>query len=182
MRAWAPKDVLEHLDEFAAGSAELVRRQIPWAAWESLEETRRLEWISVREGREVPAAVWRVLGHERAHAFFRWLLPREANRPVLRGILRTSVKLFGLSPASFVRAARSAWGLAFQEVGEPHVAFPSLREAVFELRDVPAVVTEDAAYLWSIAGSFCGVYDLCGVTGAVDLRVDGTTARFTFSW
>jgi hypothetical protein len=182
MRAWAPKDVLENIDEYRPGTAEQLRREIPWRAWESLQETRKLEWIAVREGREVAAAVWRVLGHDEAFAFFRWLFPREVTRPVIRGIMRTSIRLFGLSPASFVRAVRGGWGMAFQEVGEPVVSFPGLRVAVFELQGVPTVATEEPAYLQSVAGSFCAFFDLCGVDGGVDLDIDEDRARFTFSW
>lgn len=182
MRGWAPKDVLANIDEFRPGSAAQLQREIPWEAWETLEDIGRLEWISIQEGREVPAAVWRVLGPADAREYFRWLLPREVDRPLLRGLLRGSIKLFGLSPASFVRTARGAWGLAFQDVGEPVVDFPGMREGVLQLQSVPEVALTEPSFLQSIAGSFAGIYDLCGVPGTVDLQVIGDTASFIFSW
>lgn len=182
MRAWASKDVVGNIEEFRPGMSERLRREVPFEAWETIQDLNRLEWISVREGRAVPAAVWHVLGEEDAREYFRWLLPRQANRPVLRGLLRASIKLFGLSPASFVRTARGAWGLAFQEVGEPFVEFPSMHQAVLQLRGVPLVAREDPIFLQSFAGSFAGFYDLCSVSGTVDLQVIDDTASFIFSW
>ncbi len=182
MRAWAPLDVVANIDEFRPGTAAKLQREIPWGCWETLQDIGRLEWISILEGREVPAAVWRTLGPEDAYQYFRWLLPREVDRPLLRGLLRGSIKLFGLSPASFLRTARGAWGLAFQEVGEPAMDFPSMREGVLQLQGVPAIALQEPSFLQSVAGSFAGIYDLCAVPGTVELQIIGDTASFIFAW
>jgi hypothetical protein len=121
MRAWMAHDVVRRIEEFQRGGADRLRAAIPPVALESLERTGRLEWISIRHGREFSAAAYRVLGDDDATRFFRWMLPAQLDRPVLRSIVRASIAVFGLSPLILLRAAVSSWPLAFLEVAHPRV-------------------------------------------------------------
>ena len=184
MRAWGPHDVLRRIEEFQPGTGRRLRAKVPPIALESLQRTGRFEWISMRNGRELSSAALAVLGDEGFARFFRWMLPAQLDRPMIRGIVKASVAVFGLTPHTFMRATASFWKMAFLEVGTPRVDDVKLRGVTFVLEDIPPDALVEDAFLRSIAAAFAGYFDVCKVEGKVDLQVDkgARVARFRLSW
>jgi hypothetical protein len=184
MRAWGPHDVVRRIEEFQPGTGRRLRARVPPVALEALQRTGRFEWISMRNGREFSAAALAVLGDEGFARFFRWMLPAQLDRPMVRGIIKASVAVFGLTPHTFMRASASFWRMAFLEVGTARLEDPKVRSVTFVLEDIPPDAFVEDAFLRSIAASFAGYFDVCKVDGRVDLNVDrdARVARFDVSW
>lgn len=184
MRAWAPHDVMRRIEDFRPGASRTLRSKVSPVALEALGRTGRFEWISVKHGRELSAAALEVLGNEDFERFFRWMLPAQLDRPMLRGLVRAGVSVFGLTPHTFLRLAATSWKLAFIEVGTPSLEDAALRSSTLVLHDVAEDALVEPAYLRAFAASFSGFFDVCGVQGTVDLSVDraARSARFRFEW
>jgi|SRR5688572_32348696 len=184
MRAWAPHDVVRRIDDFKPGAGAKLRAEIPPVALESLMRTGRLEWISIRHGREFSAAAYEVLGDAEGDAFFRWMLPAQLDRPVLRGIVRASRAVFGLSPMMLLRATASGWGLAFLEVAQPRIEIVAPQHAILVLDDVCDDALIERAFLRSFGAAFEGFFDVSRVPGRVATTVDNAAkiARYEFVW
>lgn len=184
MRAWGPHDVVRRIDEFQPGTGRRLRAKVPPLSLEALQRAGRFEWISLRNGREFSAAALAVLGDEGFARFFRWMLPAQLDRPMIRGIIKASVAVFGLTPHTFMRAAASFWRLAFLEMGTARLEDSTPRTLTFVLEDLPDDAFVEDAFLRSIAASFAGFFDLCKVDGTSDLKVDRTarSARFAMRW
>jgi hypothetical protein len=143
-----------------------------------------MSWIDVEHDRHLASAIVEELGEERAVEYFRWLMTQMLDTPLLRASWTAAVRVFGLSPATLVRAVPVAWPAVFRNFGIPKVGVATAQSAKLELVQVPEDVLQVPAYLTAFGGLFAGLIDFCDARGECDAQLDVDQRRmgFTLRW
>ncbi len=100
--------------------------------------------------------------------------------PLFAPLVRTAIRLFGLSPATCVRWAPKAWEASFRNAGTltGEIVEPGRARLVY--RDLPSVRMDSDAWIESSQGSAYGVIEMTRAEGIV--RIDlGSRARGGYS-
>jgi hypothetical protein len=109
-------------------------------------------------------------GPARAHEYYRRAFAESLLGGILGPLTRTGMRLFGTTPAAFLRWTRRASDTSFRNFGTMTgvVLGPGRGRVVYA--DLPAVCAGSAAWSGSAQGSAYGVFDVCKVSGVV--RID----------
>ncbi len=160
-----------------------VRACVPAESLALIDATPARGWIPLEHDHHVPTSIVAQLGPVRAQAYFRWLLRRQLESPLLRSTLRATQKMFGLSPAALLRAVPLGWPIVYRDFCSPRVTGHSADQATIRLERVDPRVLEHPAYLESFAGFFSGFFDACSVEGTVTVRVKPSRGvEITLHW
>lgn len=111
-------------------------------------------------------------GAARAHQFYRRAMQESLAKPLFAPLVRTAVRLFGLSPATCVRWAPKVWQASFRDVGSVTGEILGPGRARLLYRDLPSVCIDSDAWIESSQGSAYGVLEMTETLGVVriDLR------------
>ncbi len=131
----------------------------------------------------MPVAIIATLG-PRSDAYFRTLLVRQLDAPLLRSTWSATRRLLGISPAALVRALPLGWPVVFRDFGTMSVLPQRHTTARVRFAHVHPQVFAESAYAESFGGFFGGFFDACKVQGVVDvsLRPDDDEMLFTLQW
>jgi hypothetical protein len=116
-------------------------------------------------------------GPARAHEHYRRSFADSLRRGIFGPLVRTGKRLFGASPATFLRWAHRGWEASFRSCG--HLKGEVLGQGRGKLvyTELPAVCTASEAWLDSAQGSVYGSLDVLEVDGIVRIdksrRVEG---------
>lgn len=171
VRARTVQDALLGLDEFRAGATEAVRQRIPPESLALIDNAGVMAWIPFEHDRHVPHSIFAELGDD-GEQFFRGLMRRQLEGPVLRSIFSVTRRMFGVSPAALLRASPVAWPAVYRGFGKMRHVRSSSSSACVELEGVPQIVLDWEAYPRSFEGMFGGLIEVCGATGSCAVTVD----------
>jgi hypothetical protein len=109
-------------------------------------------------------------GVARAHDYYRHAMQASLAGPLFGPLVRTGIRLFGLSPATCVRWAPKAWEASFRNAGTltGEILAPGRARLVY--RDLPSVCMDSDAWIESSQGSAYGVLEMTRAEGLV--RID----------
>lgn len=178
VRARAPQEAIALLDAYQTGLQSRVLRRIPPRSIDAIRRARRDDFIAIEHDRHVPIAIVAELGVE-APAFFAFLVARHLEAPLFRGLLRTAVDLFGMTPSGLLRAFPVAWRVVFRDICCPEVALGSQGSAEVRFERVAPEVLATPEYATCFAGILCGALSLAGATGTSETRVAIGARRIT---
>ena len=183
VRARAVQDALAQLDTFKAGATVAARELVPAESLKLIDASRATEWIPIEHDHHVPSAVVETLGSE-ADAYFRNVLTRQLEAPLLRSTWTATQRLLGLSPASLFYAVRLGWPVIYRDFGSIRILPHKARAAGLRMSRVAAQVFEHPAYLTSFKGFFGGFLDVCKCEGEVELSAQPkrSTVEITVRW
>lgn len=183
VRARAVQDALGQLDGFEAGATEAARRMVPEASLQVIDASRATDWIPIEHDHHVPAAIVETLG-PRADAYFRSVLTRQLEAPLLRSTWTATQRLLGLSPAALFYAVPLGWPVVYRDFGSIRILPHKARAAGLRMSRVAPGVFEHRAYLRSFQGFFGGFLDVCKCDGEVELSAqpDAATINITVRW
>ncbi|MEM6290609.1 MAG: hypothetical protein AAGA54_05065 [Myxococcota bacterium] len=183
VRGRAAQDALRSLDAFEAGATARARANIPAASLAVVDETPARGWIPLEHDRHVPSSIIAALG-PRANAYFRTLLVRQLEAPLLRSTWSATRRLLGISPAALVRALPLGWPIIYRDFGTITVLPQRRTTSRVRFGHVHPSVFAEPAYPESFAGFFGGFFEACKVEGVVDvsLRPDDDEMLFTLQW
>jgi hypothetical protein len=135
----------------------------------AIETAARTDWVPARFHALFADLVAAAFGPVRSHDYYRRAFARALRGPFWNPVVRTGMRLLGVTPASFLRWAGRGWESSFRNCGSMHgqVLEPSRGRLLYE--NLPPVLTASEPWLDSSQGSVYGVFDLCGVTGVVRL-------------
>ncbi len=108
-------------------------------------------------------------GDARAHAFYRHAMKASLAGPLFAPLVRTAIRLFGLSPATCVRWAPKAWEASFRNAGTMTGEILEPGRARLVYRDLARVCIESDAWIESSQGSAYGVIEMTRADGIVRL-------------
>lgn len=109
-------------------------------------------------------------GPARAHAYYRRDFVAALSRPPFASLVRTGVRVLGITPAGFLRWSGRVYEAVFKAAGGAHgeVLGPGRGRLTYE--GLPAVCTASDPWLDSAQGSLYGMFDFLQTEGVV--RID----------
>jgi hypothetical protein len=181
-----------HLQEWVSN---LRREPDPWRAaffsalssdvLHDIECAARLDWLPVDYHVLFADLMAHAFGPARSHDYYRRAFAGALRGPFFAPIVRTGVRLLGLTPGPFLRWSSRGWEASYKNCGSLHgEVLGPLRGRVVWMQ-LPEVCTASDAWLDSAQASAYGIYDLVEVTGVV--RVDKAeratgTLRLEMEW
>jgi hypothetical protein len=142
---------------------------LPGDVKRAIEAAARMDWLPAGFHALFADLVAGAFGPVRSHEYYRRAFAGALRGPFWDPIVRTGMRLLGLSPATFLRWASRGWESSFRNCGRLHgEALGPLRGRLL-YEDLPPVLTASEPWLDSSQGSVYGVFDLCEVTGVVRL-------------
>jgi hypothetical protein len=139
----------------------------------AIENAARLDWLPASFHALLADLVADAFGPVRSHEYYRRAFARALRGPFWDPIVRTGLRLLGLTPASFLRWAARGWEASFRNCGNLQGEALGLHRGRLRYVDLPTVLTASEPWLDSSQGSVYGVFDLCEVTGVVRLNKSG---------
>jgi hypothetical protein len=165
-----------HLQEWLAN---VKREEDPWRARFfaavpgdmrcAIESASRVEWLPVAMHVSLAEIVEETFGPVRAHEYYRRAFAASLRGPILGPLLRTGVRLLGLTPASLVRWAAHGWRSSMRHCGTVAGELLGPGHGRLVYAGLPAVCTASEPWLDSSQGSAYGALDAMGATGVVRL-------------
>ncbi|MGD0530398.1 MAG: hypothetical protein ABSE49_35010 [Polyangiaceae bacterium] len=135
----------------------------------TIEGTSKVEWLPAGMHVALADILTEAFGPVRAHAYYRRAFAASLRGPVLGPLLRTGLRVLGVTPASMLRWAGHGWRSSFRDCGSVagEVLGPGRGRLLYA--DLPTVCTASEAWLDSAQGSAYGALDAMGATGVVRL-------------
>jgi hypothetical protein len=142
---------------------------LPAHAREQMDAAAPGAWLPIDLHVTLAEVLRATFGATRAHEYYRHAMPASLGGPLFAPLVRTGVRLFGLSPATFIRWTPKAWDASFRNAGgvTGEVLEPGRGRLIY--RDLPAVCIASDAWIESSQGSAYGVIDMTGAKGVVRL-------------
>jgi serine/threonine-protein kinase len=117
-------------------------------------------------------------GPARAHEHYRRAFANSLRGGIFGPLVRTGMRLFGTTPAAFLRWADRGWETSFRQCGGLAGEVQGPGRGLLIYKDLPPVCLASAAWLGSAQGSAYGAFDVCEVSGVVRIdtsrRAEGT--------
>lgn len=143
---------------------------LPAVTLETIEGSAPGGWLPMALHVELADLMLLAYGPARAHEHYRSSFANSLRSGIFGSLVRTGTKLFGASPATFLRWAHRGWESSFRQCGKMHGESlgPGRGRLVYE--ELPEVCTASDAWLDSAQGSVYGSLDALEVEGVV--RID----------
>jgi hypothetical protein len=149
---------------------------------EKLAHALPVEWLPVEMDVEVIDVVARQLSPSTMEALVAERQRREMGSALFKTFVSTAQKLFGLSPATFIRHFGRGWRQLFSECGEIDVVSLERGAAVVMLRALPEVCLASVAWVNALPAGLRVLYELVNTTGDVTVARQGPDVELRFRW
>lgn len=116
-----------------------------------------------------------------ARRIYRTTMVDALGGPLLGGLVRGALQVFGASPGGLYRWAGRGWGHVCQGCGTLRLEEVGERSAVLVLDGMPPALAVPP-YLAAVGATLEAVLDVCGATGAVETTPREGGARFLARW
>ena len=110
-------------------------------------------------------------GPARAHEYYRREFVASLRRPPFAALVKTGVRVLGITPAGFLRWSGRVYESVFRMAGAAHGEMLGPGHGRLSYVGLPAVCAASDAWLDSAHGSLYGIYDFLGTRGGV-VRID----------
>jgi hypothetical protein len=110
-------------------------------------------------------------GAARAHEYYRREFVASLRRPPFAPLVKTGVRVLGITPAAFLRWSGRVYESVFRAAGGAHGEVLGPGHGKLSYVGLPAVCAASDAWLDSAQGSLYGIYDFLGTRGGV-VRID----------
>jgi hypothetical protein len=141
-----------------------------------------VEWLPVEMDVEVIDTVARQLSPSMMEALVSERQRQEMGSALFKTFVSTAQKLFGLSPATFIRHLGRGWRQVFSHCGEIDVVSLERGAAVVMLRALPAVCLASSAWIGALPAGLRVLYELVNTTGEVAVARHVGDVELRFSW
>lgn len=145
--------------------------RVPRALREEIESAARVAWIPIENHVRLSDIQLETYGAVRAHDYFRRAFASSLRGPFFGPLLKTGVRLLGLSPATMARWAGRGYEAGFRNAGKIVGEVLGPGHARLAYSGLPAVCVASDAWMTSPHGSAYGAYDVLGVADGI-VRLD----------
>jgi hypothetical protein len=127
-------------------------------------------WLPVDHHVTLADVLYEAFGPARAHDYYRREFVASLARPPFESLALAGARVFGMTPAAFLRWSGRVYQTVFQDCGSlrGEVMGPGLGKFIYER--LPAKVAASDPWFASAQGSMYGIFDFVGKPGVV--RVD----------
>jgi hypothetical protein len=140
-----------------------------------------LGWLPGDANLACTRAVAETLGPDGTHSFFRSLLTRTFQAPLLRGVVEGALRFGFRDLALYIPWVSKGFELLFQGCGRWAVVERGVGTALIEIRGLPREYASDPYWLKSAASAGSALFDLVRTPGtSVIEEVDVGAGRATF--
>lgn len=154
----------------ALGCAELLSQALP------------VQWLPVEVDIEVIEVVTRALPVAAFESLISERQRREFGSALFKSFITTTTKLFGLSPATFVRHLGRGWSQMLQECGVIKVVSIEKQSALVTLSELPPVCLASAAWIGALPAGLRVLYELVHTRGEVTVTTRDDVVELRFNW
>jgi hypothetical protein len=183
MRAAQLKEDLLALRELGNDVASRILSDLPPAGLRRIVGSTRVDWVPIGLYLELLAAVQAHVGDDGLQRWARLAIHRSIESSLLRPIVETASRLFGLTPAGIYKVTSQGWRQIIRGGGELAVVSCVPGACRFGLRDAPPALHQ-RNFLVSVAGALETAFDICKVDGQVRLVAPAAdlAAEFEATW
>jgi hypothetical protein len=182
VRARHMKSMLAATGRLPGGGGAAARALVRPALLEQIEQSSGVDWLPIESNLVVTRALHEVLAPAAFHLFFRDHLLESFQGPLLKTMVDTAVRIFGIDPASWARWVPKGWPLVFKDGGTWTVDRVEPGHVAFRLEALPDACIRDRVWLSSVASSLSAIIELAKAKGGFDLTdVDPVARRASFA-
>jgi hypothetical protein len=136
----------------------------------TIETAARGTWLPMQLHVDLAEVMLESYGPARAHEHYRRSFAAALQGGIFGPLVRTGNRLFGTTPATFLRWAHLGWDTSFRQCGELTGEITGAGQGRLIYSGLPRVCTVSDAWLDSSQGSSYGCFDVLEIDGLV--RVD----------
>jgi len=183
IRALNVRRALAEVSVLSQAQQTKVRASMSPASLHTLETTKDVGWVDLAISAELNEALYAVMSVADYRRWSRQMASHVLKRSMVSGMVETALRLFGVTPQGVLKMAPRGWEATYREAGTVHVAALTPTSARITLTHLPAMM-HTPSYLETIAGGLETVFDLCKVTGRIDIerQTAGDTVQMVASW
>jgi hypothetical protein len=144
---------------------------LPSDARAAIEDAQPEAWLPVDHHVLLADLLSDAFGPARAHEYYRREFVASLRRPPFAALVKTGVRVLGVTPAAFLRWSGRVYETVFRAAGAAQGEVLGAGHGRLQYVGLPAVCAASDAWLDSAQGSLYGIYDFLGTRGGV-VRID----------
>jgi hypothetical protein len=141
-----------------------------------------VQWLPVEIDVEVCDAIARQLSPSQMDALVSERQRQEMGSALFKTFVATTGKLFGFTPATFIRHLNRGWRQVLQDCGEMETVKLEKNEAQVMLRALPEVCLESSAWLGALPAGMRVLFELVNTAGDVTATLRRPDVELRFTW
>jgi hypothetical protein len=149
---------------------------------ESVTNALPVEWLPVEVDIEVMEGVAHQLSPGMVAALVSERQRLEMGSALFKTFVATITKLFGLSPATFIRHLNRGWRQVLSDCGVIEVVSLEEQSALVMLRELPAACLASSAWTGALPAGMAVLFELVNTTGEVTVAIRGSDVELRFTW
>lgn len=149
---------------------------------QKLSQALPVEWLPVEMDIEVMELVSRQLSPSMTDALVSERQRREMGSALFKTFVSTAQKLFGLTPATFIRHLDRGWRQVLSHCGKISVVSLERGAAVVTLQELPEMCLASSAWIGALPPGMRVLFELVNMRGEVALVRRASDVELRFSW
>lgn len=185
VRARHMKLFVERVRDLDADRRDAVLARIGPVDLDAIENASPLDWFPVEINVRATEAVWKALGPGAREGFFLRLGMEDFESPLLKGVVATALRLFGVEPGSLLKFAPRGWSQVFRDDATVTAASPGKGVATLTYAGLPAPLAESRIWIDSVAASMGAMFAVTkkrGTVTAEQIDVASGSMTLVFRW
>lgn len=185
VRARHMKLFVNRISELEAGVREVIFDRIGAADLRAIEEAGPLAWLPVGINVRATEVVWGALAPSAREPFFLRLGMEDFDSPLLKAIVGTAQRLFGVDPGALLKFAARGWSQVFRDDVVLTAATLGKGIATLSYTGLPKELVESRIWISSVAASMSAIFAVTNVRGTVtarDVNVASGTMTLEYRW
>ncbi len=180
IRARHPQMLLALLAERHAAAHAKVMAALGCAP--KLAQALPVEWLPVEMDVEVVDVVARQLTPSMMEALVSERQRQEMGSALFKTFVATAQKLFGLTPATFIRHLNRGWQQVFSDCGQIEVTSLDKGAGVVTIRRLPEPCLQSSAWIGALPAGMRVLFELVNSTGEVTVTRHAADVELHFRW
>jgi hypothetical protein len=182
MRAAQAQSLLAAIRRLPKRDVDAVFARTAEGTLSTIEGTLALGWVPMAVHMDLSDALRDTLGPERSLELWRTTMTTSFERPLLRGFVRMTTNLLGVTPMSLFRRGESIYEHVTRDVGKMRFEPTGPTSGVAELQGFPASRFNFACYVEGTQGCLLACFDICRAIGTATVtRLDDVRGEAVFA-
>lgn len=141
-----------------------------------------VQWLPVEIDIEVCESIARQLSPSQMDSLIAERQRQEMGSALFKTFVATTTKLFGLSPATFIRHLGRGWRQVLQDCGVIDVVTLEKNNARVMLRELPEVCLASSAWIGALPPGMRILFELVNTAGEVTVTMRRPDVELRFTW